>query len=85
MFLSNLNPSPGPDPDSSDQRQRIHWIVDFWQLLYLGEDSGETTWEELDTLQVQVTDALAAVPPNVTRAETLTAYAAALVSGLSSF
>jgi hypothetical protein len=80
-----VSPSPGPDPEPSDQRQRIKWIVDFWQLLYLGEDSGETTWEELDTLQAQVTDALAAAPSNVTRAETLTAYAAALVSGLSSF
>jgi hypothetical protein len=85
MRKSNVNPSPGPDPDPSDQRQRIHLIVDFWQLLYLGEGSGETTWEELDALQVQVTDALAEVPPNVSRAETLTAYAAALVSGLSSF
>jgi hypothetical protein len=85
MLTPNVNPSPGPDPDPSDQRHRIRWIVDFWQLLFLGEESGETTWEELDALQVQVTDALAEVPPNVTRAETLTAYAAALVSGLSSF
>jgi hypothetical protein len=84
MVCPNVNPSPEPDPDLSDQ-QRIQAIVDFWQLLYLGEDSGETTWEELDALQVQVTDALASKPPKVTRAESLTAYAAALVSGLSSF
>jgi hypothetical protein len=85
MSLPNANPSPGPNPDPGDQKQRVLWIVDFWQLLVLGEDAGETTWEELDTLQAQVTDALAADPPNVTLAETLTAYAAARVSGLSSF
>jgi hypothetical protein len=85
MTDRNVNPSPGPEPDPSDQRQRIQWIVDFWTLLYIGEDSGETTWQELDALQVQVTDALAATPPNITRAETLTAYAAALVSGLLDF
>jgi hypothetical protein len=85
MAMPKVNPSPGPDPDRSDQKQCIDWIVDFWNSLYLGEDAGETTWDELGTLQAQVTDALAADPPNVTLAETLTAYAAALVSGMWSF
>jgi len=57
MALPNVNPSPEPKPDPSHQQQRIQLIVDFWQLLYLGEDAGETTWEELGTLQAQVTDA----------------------------
>jgi hypothetical protein len=85
MAVPNVSPSPGPNQDPNDQRQRVQRIVDFWTLLFIGEDPGETNWEELEVLQLQVTDALASNPPNVTRAETLTAYAAALISGLSSF
>lgn len=85
MALLNVNPSSGPNPDRSDQRQRIQGIVDFWTWLFIGKDSGETTWGELEALQIQVTDALASNPPDITRAETLTAYAAALMSGMLSF
>jgi hypothetical protein len=85
MATLDVNPSPGPNLDPGGQSRRIHWITDFWTLLFIGEDAGETTWRELEALQSQVTDALAANPPDITRAETLTAYAAALMSGMQNF
>ena len=85
MALLNVNPSPGSNLDPTDQCRRIQWIVDFWTLLFIGEDAGETNWYELEALQTQVTDSLAANPQDVTRAETLTAYAAMLIGGPSSF
>ena len=76
------DPSPG---NSSDLCQRLRLIDDFWQQLFIGGDPGETTWEELESLYRQVQAALRQVPMNVTRAETLTAYAALLMTGRYDF
>jgi hypothetical protein len=79
-----VTPSGGPSSgDQPDLEWRLHQIRAFWEQLYVGENPGETTWEELDALRDQVTEALASNPPNVTFGETLTAYAALLMAGLS--
>jgi hypothetical protein len=82
MVKPFVDPSPG---GRSERERRKRQVQEFWTQLYVGENPGETTWEELDALHDQVNSALAANPPDVTRAETLTAYAALLMTGLSDF
>jgi hypothetical protein len=79
-MVQGFYPSPGDDPDI-DCRTDI--VRCFWQELYTGENPGETTWEELGVLRNQVETALACNPPDVSLAETLTAYAMALMAGMS--
>jgi hypothetical protein len=80
MVVVLTGPSPGDDPDYTS---RLDWVAWFWQQLYVGENPGETTWEELAVLKRQIDSALAGSPPDVTRAETLTAYAMWLTTGAS--
>jgi hypothetical protein len=80
MLTPFVSPSPGETPDLE---WRLHQIHAFWEQLYVGENPGETTWQELDALRVQVIKALAGDPPDVILGETLTAYAALLMTGLS--
>ncbi len=70
--------SPGGLPDRAERIQRV---VDFWTAVYVGEDSGETTWGVLDEIQAEVTDCLSREPKDIARAEGLTAYAAMLMAG----
>jgi hypothetical protein len=69
--------SPGDEPDG-ERSDQIAW---FWKLLFTGENPGETTWEGLEKLRAEVEGALMKVPPDVSKAETLTAYAMFLISG----
>lgn len=78
-MVNVLHPSPGDDHDIDCRLELISW---FWRELYVGENPGETTWEELGVLRSQVDDALAGNPPDVSIAETLTAYAMALSAGM---
>jgi len=75
-----VDPSPGDEAGIGSRHDQVSW---FWEQLYAGNDPGETTWEELDSLHDQVTKALACVPADVSQAETLTAYAMWLMSGMS--
>jgi hypothetical protein len=59
------------------QRQIARW----WDQLRAGEDPGATTWEVLDPLERQVTDCLGRDPPDLDRADRLTAKAFLLVAG----
>ena len=81
MVTPFVSPSPGDKPDLE---WRLHQILVFWEQLDVGENPGETTWEELGALRSQVNVALASNPPAVTLAETLTAYAVLLMTSLSS-
>ena len=69
-------------PDEADTAEvRIRLMVDWWNDLRVCDDSGATTWEELDGLEREVTDCLAKKPPDANRAEALTAYAMLLIAG----
>ena len=78
MLKSVVDLSPGGEPDIECRLDQIKW---FWQCLRAGENSGETTWEELENLQTEVANALAQNPSDVSQAETLTAYALLLMTG----
>jgi hypothetical protein len=77
--MATLNdPSPGGPPDRAERTQQV---VDFWNALSVGGESGETTWGVLEEIQAEVTDCLSREPKDLERAEGLTAYAAMLMSG----
>ena len=71
-------PSPGPSPSLYD---RLHWILRFWEQLDVGGNPGETKSRELEPLKAEVMAALRREPMDVTTAETLTSYAALLLTG----
>lgn len=77
MVTPFADPSPG---DRSDAAFRLHQILAFWELVSVGEEPGETNGEELVRLRGEVFAALAYNPPELSCAETLTAYAAFLMT-----
>ena len=74
--------SPG---ESADPERELQEVIAFWNELSCCADAGETTWGVLEELQGQVTDCLSQSPPDLSRAMSLTAYAALLLSGESLF
>jgi hypothetical protein len=78
MVTTFDDPSPG---DRSDAEFRWHQILAFWELVSVGKEPGETNGEELATLRDEVFMVLASEPPDISHAETLTAYAALLLAG----
>lgn len=70
------------DPDSSGER--IRQIAEFWNQLDVCDDPGKTTWGVLDGLKREVTDCLYRKPPDLNKAESLTAYAMLLMAGSES-
>ena len=67
------------NPDSVEQRIRL--VVDFWNQLDCCGESGATTWGVLEELRLEVTECLDRGPPDLNKAESLTAYAMLLVTG----
>jgi hypothetical protein len=70
--------SDGASPDFQDRRQDLY---DWWGSLSQSGDAGCSSWEVLDGVQAQVTDALSLGPPGIGLAEHLTARALLMVSG----
>jgi hypothetical protein len=59
---------------------RLHQqIVDFWSSVRACDDPGAASWGELEVLERAVTDCLAMRPPNLAKAESLTAKAMLLM------
>ncbi|MDB5337557.1 MAG: hypothetical protein JWN70_3176 [Planctomycetaceae bacterium] len=73
-----------PDDDLSVRDERMRVLVQFWNNVRMSEDSGATTWEVLERLEMTVTDALSQVPPAIKLAERLTAEACLLMTGFDS-
>jgi len=69
------------DPQVTDARRQQ--LIEFWNELRTCGDPGATTWEVLESLELQVTECLYHDPPNVGGAESLTAQAALLIEGCS--
>ena len=65
---------------SPEDNERIQWLIEFWNGLSVSTDAGETI-EEVRDFQVRVMDCLVRIPPDVRRAERLTAEAANLIAG----
>jgi hypothetical protein len=75
-------PFNGLSPGSPlDQQQRSQKVIAFWNGLSCCADAGETTWGVLEELQTKVSDCLSHEPPDLKKAESLTAQAALLMSG----
>jgi len=64
-----------------DHEHRLRQVIDFWNVFSCLPDAGGTTWGVLEEVQAQVSDCLSREPPDLARAESLTAYAALLISG----
>ena len=77
MYCCELSPGNFPLQTGNHIRQ----IVDWWNQLRIGNDSGTTTWEVLDLLERQVMECLRRDPPDLSKAESLTAKAALLMTG----
>ena len=71
--LSPVEPNPMKD--------RIRQIVEVWNELDCCGQAGATTWGVLEELRLEVTECLYRAPPDVSRAESLTAYAFLLIDG----
>lgn len=69
--------SPGNVPLQAENRAGR--IADWWNQLRIGDDSGATTWEVLDSLERQVMECLIRDPPDLPMADSLTAKAALLM------
>jgi hypothetical protein len=68
----------GRPPDYPTRRQAV---VDWWSELSRSGDAGCGSWEVLDSIQAQVTEALALGPPGIDQAEHLTARAMLMCGG----
>lgn len=77
----NHEPEVHPAGRPPDCSARIQRVVAWWQELWLGGDAGATKWEVLETISDQVTQCLSEQPPNILKAESLTAKAALLIEG----
>ena len=71
--------SPGNFPLQTEDH--VGQIADWWSQLRIGNDPGTTTWEVLDSLECQVMECLTRDPPDLSKAESLTAKAALLMIG----
>ena len=69
----------------SDEEFQIQQIVEWWNALRTGDETGAATWEVLESLERQVTECLAERNRNVAQAISLTAFAMLLVAGDTGF
>jgi len=70
---------PSDDPEASAIRLRL--LAEWWSALRTTGDAGATTWEVLEELEQKVTDCITIDPPDLGRAESLTAQAMHLIAG----
>jgi len=70
--------SPGSDHSDAD---RIRRIADFWNAVRVCEETGAASREALEAKEQEVTDSLYRIPPDILRAETVTAQAILLIAG----
>lgn len=68
---------------SPGKLQRVQAVSSFWNEYAVCDDPGGTTREVLRELQQDVTDCLYRQPPDIEKAEGLTARAIMLMSGWS--
>jgi hypothetical protein len=64
---------------------KIREICDFWSRLHVCEETGATTWDVLERLERDATEALAKQPPDLKRADAATAEALLRITGIEMF
>lgn len=67
--------------DSGDGEFYRNEIIAWWNALRTCDDPGAATWEDLDGLELAVTECLSEDCPNIEKAIHLTAHAMLLVDG----
>lgn len=73
-----LSPNAPVDAEQVEKEE----IILFWNERSLNDDTGVTTREVLDEIQLQVTECLYQEPPDIPRARSLTAKALLLIAGM---
>lgn len=68
-------------PDEDHVGELKDSIIEFWNSLRCDDNPGSATWEDLETIEREVTDCLAGEPRDVLKASRLTAKAMFLMSG----
>ena len=76
-----LSASVSKRPDGIRSQQ----LAEFWSRLRVSEELGATTWDVLEPLEREVTEALDQDPPDFIRADSATAKAFCLISGVNEF
>lgn len=71
------------DDLSPDERDRIGHLRDFWNPFAVCDEFGGATREVLESLQLEVTECLYERPPDISKAESLTAHAMLVMTGWS--
>jgi hypothetical protein len=80
-FKKGVCDSEGDNLQGLSSVKRLMRIADFWSMLHISGETGATDWATLDEIEREVTDAMYASPPDIDRAESLTAKALLLISG----
>jgi len=80
MVTSGCPPSDFEDEGNDD---RIRPLVDFWNIVPVLDELDATKRKALEPLERLVTDCLFQVPPDIGRAESVTALALRIISGWS--
>ena len=75
--------SPGANQRKTGDRASE--ISEFWSQINFCEDSGATTWDVLERLQREATEALDQQPPDLKRADAATAEAMLRIAGIEMF
>lgn len=71
-----------PPSDFSDPHDdRVHCVVDFWNQARVCDELTATLWRALEPIERQVTECLDKRPPDIGRAEGLTALALRIIAG----
>jgi hypothetical protein len=65
---------------SKELKRRKELIIEFWNAFDACDNPGGTSWGVLESLRREVTDCLALDPPDIRKAEYLTARAMVLLS-----
>jgi hypothetical protein len=77
---NSVRDSEGDNLQGSSKK-RLMRIADSWAMLHISGETGATDWATLDEIEREVTEAMYASPPDIDRAESLTAMAFFLISG----
>jgi hypothetical protein len=67
--------------DGLSPEDRLRLVAEFWNELQTDGDYGKADQVVVDKISQQVTDAMSQNPPDISRAESLTAYALHLLAG----
>lgn len=80
-LMSEIVRSTTGTSESRDD-DKVRLITDFWNQLRVEDEPGATTWGVLEPLEREVTEAMQQNPPDIRRAQAVTADAMFRISGI---